>query len=83
MITDEMIEKLIEKTGCVHIVTRDLHRRVSPETARLVVSSYGTIEANQKLRDLLTIRWNSNAEIDCRQKALMLAAQVYEQLNGN
>uniref|UniRef100_A0A914BY28 RNA-directed RNA polymerase n=1 Tax=Acrobeloides nanus TaxID=290746 RepID=A0A914BY28_9BILA len=80
-ITSEMTDKLIHKTGCMYIVTRDIPRFGGSETARLVVSSYGTIEANQKLRDLLTVRPNTNSGVDCRQRARMLAAQVYERLN--
>lgn len=82
LINKEVTDKLIEKTGCMYVVTRDLPRRANSETARLVVSAYGTLESNQKLRNVLTVRLNLNAGIDCRQKAFMLAMQVYERLRG-
>lgn len=50
------------------------------DTFRMIVSACGTIESLQKLRKLLLVRLNPNVSINCREKALMLAAQVYEQL---
>uniref|UniRef100_A0A914E5F4 RNA-dependent RNA polymerase n=2 Tax=Acrobeloides nanus TaxID=290746 RepID=A0A914E5F4_9BILA len=54
--------------------------RQDNDTFRMIVSACGTIESLQKLRKSLLVHLNPNVSINCREKALMLAAQVYEQL---
>uniref|UniRef100_A0A914EJE9 DUF7636 domain-containing protein n=1 Tax=Acrobeloides nanus TaxID=290746 RepID=A0A914EJE9_9BILA len=74
-------DKLRVRSGCKYVTTREMPpSRQDNDTFRMIVSACGTIESLQKLRKLLLVRLNPNVSINCREKALMLAAQVYEQL---
>ncbi|KAL3106738.1 hypothetical protein niasHT_012003 [Heterodera trifolii] len=76
----DLLNKLCEKTGCTNIVFRDLPKYKDYDTVRLYVSSTGTMEALNSLRELLAVRAPLNLQGDCRQIFTQMAEQLFDRL---
>uniref|UniRef100_A0A183CBH6 RNA-directed RNA polymerase n=1 Tax=Globodera pallida TaxID=36090 RepID=A0A183CBH6_GLOPA len=72
----DLLNKLCDKTACTNIVFRDLPKYKGYDTVRLYVSSTGTMEALNSLRELLAVRAPLNLQGDCRQIFTQMAEQV-------
>uniref|UniRef100_A0A914IBG5 RNA-directed RNA polymerase n=1 Tax=Globodera rostochiensis TaxID=31243 RepID=A0A914IBG5_GLORO len=76
----DLLNKLCDKTACTNIVFRDLPKYKGYDTVRLYVSSTGTMEALNSLRELLAVRAPLNLQGDCRQIFTQMAEQLFDRL---